>query len=300
MNDHSLQNSSQRKPTEIQMIGKPVLHCEELGWKNIEFSQWIQVKPQEAYAPPMDKHLIVVHMTPQPVKMRESADRYQYEGYVHAGEINVLSSGEESFCAWDRDLTFLRLEIHSSFLHQIADQTNFSYHQQIELEHSFHQPDSKIFQISQWLLDEFRKGAPNGTLYFDSLANLLGIHLLQNYTAKKIDTSQPDVISKQQINRILEFLHAYYQKNFTLEELSTAVHISSSHLVRLFKEATHLTPHQYLIKIRIDHAKQLLEQPELSIGEIAHEVGFFDQSHFYRYFKRIVGITPRAYRNQQR
>jgi AraC family transcriptional regulator len=54
-----------------------------------------------------------------------------------------------------------------------------------------------------------------------------------------------------------------------------------------------VTPHQYILQCRIDKAKYLLQHSELSIADIAARVGFCDQSHFTRYFKRIVGVTPK-------
>lgn len=282
----------------IQEKMKPELSSEELGWKSIRPSTWINMKPQAIYVPSSDKYIVAVHLNPQPVKMVKKTYQYHHEGYAHAGEINVTSAGEESYCAWDRDFSFLRLEIASFFLQEIAEQTNFSYTQQIELAHAFRQLDPKMLQISQWILDEFKNGGRNGLLYFDSLANLLGIHLLQKYTMVKMDPSQPDTLKRTQISCVFDFIQTNYKENFTLGELSVAVQMSPAHLGRLFKKATQLTPHQYLIKIRIDHAKQLLLQQELTIGEIAASVGFFDQSHFYRYFKREVGLSPKEYRSQ--
>ena len=71
--------------------------------------------------------------------------------------------------------------------------------------------------------------------------------------------------------------------------------MSPTYFSRLFKETTGITPHQYVIRCRIDRAKNLLQQGKLSIAEIAKEVGFVDQSHLHRHFKRLVGVTPKKY-----
>jgi AraC family transcriptional regulator len=73
------------------------------------------------------------------------------------------------------------------------------------------------------------------------------------------------------------------------------VNTDPSHLTRLFKKATGLTPHRYLIMIRVDRARRLLLSTDESIAEVAAHVGFADQSHLNRHFKRIVGITPGAF-----
>ena len=79
------------------------------------------------------------------------------------------------------------------------------------------------------------------------------------------------------------------------KELATSVQMSPHYFSRLFKETTGVTPHQYVVRCRIDRAKVLLKQRKLSIAEIAKEVGFVDQSHLHRYFKRLVGVTPKKY-----
>jgi AraC family transcriptional regulator len=65
----------------------------------------------------------------------------------------------------------------------------------------------------------------------------------------------------------------------------------------LFKQSTGLTPHQYVIQCRVERAKQLLLQGELTIADIAYRVGFANQSHLNRHFKRLFGVTPKAIRS---
>jgi len=76
------------------------------------------------------------------------------------------------------------------------------------------------------------------------------------------------------------------------------VHLSPFHLARLFKQVLGVSPHQYLIQVRVNSARSLLSagSGERSLAEIAAAVGFADQSHLTRHFKRITGITPRQFR----
>ncbi|NJS10840.1 MAG: helix-turn-helix transcriptional regulator, partial [Microcoleus sp. CSU_2_2] len=71
--------------------------------------------------------------------------------------------------------------------------------------------------------------------------------------------------------------------------------ISSYHFCRLFKQSTGFSPHQYVIQQRVERAKQLLRQGQMSIGEIAIACGFSHQSHFNRHFKRLTGVTPKTW-----
>jgi AraC-like DNA-binding protein len=93
------------------------------------------------------------------------------------------------------------------------------------------------------------------------------------------------------VKRAREYLEAHYDQNVSLDELAAAAVVSPFHLARLFRQQTGLPPHAYLTHLRITHAKQRLAQGQ-PIADVAAAVGFSDQSHLTRWFKRIVGVTP--------
>ena len=76
--------------------------------------------------------------------------------------------------------------------------------------------------------------------------------------------------------------------------------MSPPHFARLFKHATGLTPHQYVIRCRIAHAQRLVAETDLPLSEISLQVGCADQSHFTALFRTHVALTPQAYRNHIR
>ena len=68
--------------------------------------------------------------------------------------------------------------------------------------------------------------------------------------------------------------------------------MSPYHFTRLFKESTGQSPHQYVVEARVRKAKELLTTGKFTISEVAHHVGFADQSHLTRHFKRVFGLPP--------
>ena len=74
--------------------------------------------------------------------------------------------------------------------------------------------------------------------------------------------------------------------------------MSRYHFCRLFSKSTGISPHQYLIKSRIERAKELLLQKHQSVADVALQVGFTSQSNFTRHFKKLVGATPRKFSSQ--
>jgi AraC-like DNA-binding protein len=101
-------------------------------------------------------------------------------------------------------------------------------------------------------------------------------------------------VERKALQRAKEFLDHHYWQNISLDALAAQVHLSPFHFLRVFKEAFGLPPHAYQTQARVLRAKQLLSVGN-PIVQVAQDVGFVDQSHLNKHFKRIVGITPRQY-----
>jgi AraC-like DNA-binding protein len=90
---------------------------------------------------------------------------------------------------------------------------------------------------------------------------------------------------------VKECLESRYAENMTLEELARIAHLSSFHLLRVFRKEVGLPPHAYQTRLRLSHAKALLAQAA-TIGEAALSAGFCDQSHFANHFRKVFGYAP--------
>lgn len=168
----------------------------------------------------------------------------------------------------------------------------------VELIPHFMQPDPLIHQISLALKAELELNPHKSRFYAESMAIALSAHLIQRYTADKhLISDCLGGLSKYQLKRAIDYIQAHFTENIPLEATAAEVGISRFYFCRLFKQSTGITPHQYLIKCRIDRAKILLKQHDnSSIAKIALEVGFSNQSHFTKHFKRLVGTTPKKFR----
>lgn len=98
----------------------------------------------------------------------------------------------------------------------------------------------------------------------------------------------------QAINRVREYINAYYGENISIKQLSLIANLSPFHLIRVFRKEVGVPPHTYLSQIRVQRAKKLLAQG-LPISQVTFETGFADQSHLTKQFKRIIGVTPGKY-----
>ena len=94
---------------------------------------------------------------------------------------------------------------------------------------------------------------------------------------------------------ILEYLEQNFKENISIDELSKKFDLNPFYIIRLFKTQINMTPHAYMINLKINKAKEILKK-NTSIVDTALECGFFDQSHFHKNFLKIVACTPNEYK----
>jgi AraC family transcriptional regulator len=95
---------------------------------------------------------------------------------------------------------------------------------------------------------------------------------------------------------VTEYIQTHLDQHLTLAHLGAVVYMSPYHFARLFQHSTGLPPHRFVVRARIDHAATLLAVREPSIARVSQMVGFRTPSHFSTVFRRVKGVTPRAYR----
>jgi AraC family transcriptional regulator len=134
-------------------------------------------------------------------------------------------------------------------------------------------------------------------LYVESLSNTLCLHLLRHYNkSPQTFSDRYDGLPEFLMRRLDEYIQTNLARNLTLLDMARVVNLSTSHLNRLFRQTQGISLYQYVIQCRIERVKQLLKQPQLTLAEIAIQVGFADQSHLNHHFKRHVGVTPKTFR----
>jgi AraC family transcriptional regulator len=104
------------------------------------------------------------------------------------------------------------------------------------------------------------------------------------------------VLPRGRLRAVVEYIEEHLDGSPSLEQMAATAHLSVYHFARQFRAATGLPPHQYVISRRVERAKQLLQEGDLSLAEVAAAAGFADQSKLSHTFKRVVGVSPRQFR----
>jgi AraC family transcriptional regulator len=108
--------------------------------------------------------------------------------------------------------------------------------------------------------------------------------------------SQP--LPPHRLRKVIQLMAAGHSEELDLEALALESGYSRGYFLQMFRAATGYTPHQYLIRLRLEKARSLIDSGAMSFIDIARECGFCSHSHFTRAFRQIVGVTPSEYRRQ--
>ena len=170
----------------------------------------------------------------------------------------------------------------------------------VDLRPAYGVDDPLLAQLVEALRGEARAGAAaEGRLYVESLGIALAAHLARKYMAgAPPPREQHGALSASNLRRVLEYIEAHLGTDLALEQLARAASMNLFAFVRHFKQRTGLPPHQYVLRRRIDRARSLLADTDLSIVEIALRCGFGDQSSFTTAFRRRTRLTPGGYREE--
>jgi AraC family transcriptional regulator len=164
---------------------------------------------------------------------------------------------------------------------------------QIEIVPSLISRDPQIDWLSLTLEREVKDHYRSGRLFGEAVATALAAHLLAQYAVKPLTIREfRGGMSKYLLRRTIDYMQNNLGTNLRLSELADNVQMSQWHFCRMFKQSMGISPHQYLLRQRIEAAKKRLMRPNADLLEISTELGFNNRSHFTSIFRRLVGCTP--------
>ena len=155
-------------------------------------------------------------------------------------------------------------------------------------------PSARVRDLFESLLSEIQCKRPGyDTLSVGLLLSIVGT---LERSVNETGTHEKDAIDR--IALVLQCINKEYEASHTLDALASMANLSKFHFLREFKRITGQSPIEYRNDLRIEHAKELLLDTALSVGEIGARVGYLSPSHFCDAFKNRVGISPREYRER--
>ena len=140
-------------------------------------------------------------------------------------------------------------------------------------------------------------------LYIQELLVLLINEELKDISNQKYDEKIPSFIKaelKIRLANVIEYMQDNYKDDICLNDLTTISCLSKAHFIRIFRSSFNCSPYEYLVKIRMDKAKEQIINTKHSITEISFDHGYTSLSSFIKAFKKYTGLSPTQYKSQYR
>ncbi|AET66127.1 DNA-binding domain-containing protein, AraC-type [Desulfosporosinus orientis DSM 765] len=140
-------------------------------------------------------------------------------------------------------------------------------------------------------LKEFQDSSP---LMLQSISVQIAIQLIRE-SGNQNTTRPKKQLDRNYIERAIEYITDYYNAKITIEDICQEIHLSPYYFMRMFKDATGQSPHEFLLTVRVGKAEEMLKKG-ISIQEAAKLCGFVNSAHFSKLFKKVMGIPPSEYK----
>lgn len=226
-------------------------------------------------------------------------------GETHAlqyrtGEVRFTPAGHPVAFQWVGEAQALVLGIEPWFLQSTAAELGAAPHFPAALNFQKLPAAHPVSVLLQQLGRELESSPGTGVIA-EGLARALVVQLLREFShirAPKVAAPAPPVA----VLRAVELMRRRLAETLSLEEIAQGAGVSPFHFARQFKAATGHPPHEYLMRLRVDHAQELISRhaQNWTLAAIAAESGFSDQSHMSRHFRRVLGVTPGEFAEARR
>jgi AraC family transcriptional regulator len=280
--------------------GIEVLSSQQSGWKGILLEHY-QAPPNhigEQSPGALFAHWLCFP-SPQPLHLVQHHGEHSHESIVKQGDLVLVPAGQPTY--WrgsiDNPMSNISIYLQPELITQIAGSANLNP-DRIELMDCFSRSDPHLHQIAMMLLAELKSGGIMGELYVESLTQVLVIHLLRHYSSLQPIIADRYSLYPRRLDSAIDYIHAHLNGDLSMAQIASSINTSPTHFASLFKRATGVSLHQYVIKQRVERAKLLLETTDLPILNIASKVGFSSQSHLTYHCKRQTGMTPKQIANR--
>lgn len=219
---------------------------------------------------------------------RSEMRRFTYD----AGGMRLLDRHREKWVSID-DLEVLSIGISDTALTAAGERTDG----EVELRTVDHVVDARISGLAAAVNAERVAGFPSGRLFLDSIEQALAVALVHGYAVRERTTpTYRGGLGAARMRHVTEFIQAGLERDLTLVELAQSVRLSTAHFAVMFRQSTGETPHQFVLRCRMERAKEMLRTGPARIVDVAVACGFKTQQHFARVFRQMCGASPREYR----
>ena len=255
------------------------------GWTLSRWRQFVGTYSLTALPEP----LFVVHISGKRNIKTWERDCWS-ERHSIPGLATIVPAGHPTSWLVDGELDVVTLSISSSSLNTAPGRDQFD-----RMRFAFSDPLG-VALTRQVLSELYQPATDERDVYVTTLVDALRAHMVRGPMRPTESSFPTSDFSAYRIHHVMNGVLQRPEADHSIEALAAEAGLTPSHFCRVFKRATGLSPHQYVIKARLERAQQMLGGSDLSIAQVADSLGFASQSHFTRAFRTFTGQTPSAWR----
>ncbi|MFT7682109.1 MAG: AraC family transcriptional regulator [Moritella dasanensis] len=217
-------------------------------------------------------------------------------GFGAPGKFCLMPKGSESHWQLGQTQQFMHLYFNDDYLKQLALKVFDIDPRMLQLPELTFTNDAATEALFRHCMATSDWHSGHEHLAMEQVTNTILVSMLQNMGITKLTSPVKGGLAPKIAALVCDYMQANFHRQVYLAELAELAQLSEYHFCRMFKQSMAQTPQAYLLAIRIEQVKLRVSKGQASMAEIALECGFANQSHMGRYFKKLVGISPRQYR----
>jgi AraC family transcriptional regulator len=267
---------------------------QDLDWNGVCL-EFHDASPTERSAASSADHVIAL-FTNHRARGESEISPGRFAPYSYSpGAINVFPAGSIPACRPVTHTKMIICSIDPSLVSELSAESDLPH--KTEFRHRRNLRDSSLGNLITLLADEARSGGTSGRLYVELLTRALALRFL----GLASDTRDFKLVRRSKLptfalSRVLEKMELEAAEDLDLHTLARESGYSKSQFLRMFRASMGCSPHQWLIQLRIERAKQMLRRGSIPLIEIAAACGFSSHAHLSTSFRKAVGVSPNQYR----
>ena len=168
---------------------------------------------------------------------------------------------------------------------------------EVELRPSRKFANSRLSALVAAAHAEMVAGFPSGRLFLDSVEQAMAVALVKDRAVRhRLVQMHRGGLGSARLRKIKELVQAEMEDDLSLDEMAQSVGLSTAHFGRMFRKSTGATPHQFVLRQKIERAKAMLRAPDARVLDVAVACGFKTQQHFAQVFRDVCRVSPTEYR----
>jgi AraC family transcriptional regulator len=234
----------------------------------------------------------------RPVMVTSRCDGATLHRLQRPGDVKIVPANVARVWETESATVKLSMDVTPALLFSTAESLGIRNAAAVTVAPQLHVADPRIEHIGWAVKAELESHDSMGRLFGEGLGIALATQLLRRYA--RVPSQRIETLSHRRVARAIEYIRTNLAADLSLFELAQFARLSPTHFKTMFKRATGMPVHQYVLRTRVEFAARSLQRGDGALADVALQAGFANQSHLARCMRRVLGVTPGQVRTRAR